>query len=46
MLEIGILCIISSKRKRFKAYAWSKSKVEGETGPWIVVEVPMPIRDN
>ncbi|KAF8155388.1 hypothetical protein B0H34DRAFT_798582 [Crassisporium funariophilum] len=45
-LEIGIPCIISSKRKRFKAFARYIGEVEGETGPWVGVEVPMPIGDN
>jgi len=45
-LDIGIPCIISSKRKRFKAYARYIGEVEGETGPWVGVEVPMPIGDN
>ncbi|RDB30179.1 hypothetical protein Hypma_012352 [Hypsizygus marmoreus] len=40
MLEIGIPCIISSKRKRFKAYARYIGEVEGEDGPWVGVEVP------
>ncbi|KAF6748133.1 hypothetical protein DFP72DRAFT_581783 [Ephemerocybe angulata] len=41
--EIGIPCIISSKRKRFKAYARYIGEVEGETGPWVGVEVPLPV---
>jgi len=40
MLEIGIPCIISSKRKRFKAFARYIGEVEGESGPWVGVEVP------
>lgn len=40
-LEIGIPCIISSKRKRFKAYARYIGEVEGEDGPWVGVEVPV-----
>ncbi|KAF9553521.1 hypothetical protein CPC08DRAFT_226217 [Agrocybe pediades] len=40
-LEIGIPCIISSKRKRFKAYARYIGEVIGEKGPWVGVEVPM-----
>ncbi|KAJ7086874.1 hypothetical protein B0H15DRAFT_844186 [Mycena belliarum] len=40
MLEIGIPCIISSKRKRFKAFARYIGEVEGEAGPWVGVEVP------
>ncbi|GLB45122.1 putative CAP_GLY [Lyophyllum shimeji] len=40
-LEIGIPCIISSKRKRFKAYARYIGEVEGEEGPWVGVEVPV-----
>ncbi|KAF4586604.1 hypothetical protein EYR40_010616 [Pleurotus pulmonarius] len=39
-LGIGIPCIISSKRKRFKAYARYIGEVEGEFGPWVGVEVP------
>ncbi|KAJ7649609.1 hypothetical protein B0H17DRAFT_1338695 [Mycena rosella] len=40
MLEIGIPCIITSKRKRFKAFARYIGEVEGEAGPWVGVEVP------
>ncbi len=45
-LDVGIPCIISSKRKRFKAYARYIGEVEGETGPWVGVEVPLPLGDN
>ncbi|KAF9030400.1 hypothetical protein BJ165DRAFT_1535704 [Panaeolus papilionaceus] len=45
-LEIGIPCIISLKRKRFKAYARYIGEVIGEDGPWVGVEVPMPLGDN
>jgi len=45
-LDVGIPCIISSKRKRFKAYARYIGEVEGETGPWVGVEVPLPVGDN
>ncbi|KAH9478923.1 hypothetical protein JR316_0009386 [Psilocybe cubensis] len=41
-LEIGIPCIISSKRKRFKAYARYIGEVVGEKGEWVGVEVPVP----
>ncbi|KAH8804177.1 hypothetical protein DL96DRAFT_1537120 [Flagelloscypha sp. PMI_526] len=40
-LEIGIPCIITSRRKRFKAYARYIGEVEGESGSWVGVEVPM-----
>ncbi|KAH8073810.1 hypothetical protein BXZ70DRAFT_1068977 [Cristinia sonorae] len=40
-LEIGIPCIISSKRARFRAYARYIGEVEGEAGPWVGVEVPV-----
>ncbi|KAI0739276.1 hypothetical protein C8Q80DRAFT_1112299 [Daedaleopsis nitida] len=40
-LEIGIPCIISSKKARFRAYARYIGEVEGERGPWVGVEVPM-----
>jgi len=40
-LEIGIPCIISSKRKRFRAFARYIGEVEGEYGPWVGVEVPV-----
>ncbi|KAH7904412.1 hypothetical protein BJ138DRAFT_1119440 [Hygrophoropsis aurantiaca] len=40
-LEIGIPCIISSKRKRFRAFARYIGEVEGEWGPWVGVEVPV-----
>lgn len=39
-LDIGIPCIISSKRRRFKAFARYIGEVEGELGPWVGVEVP------
>ncbi|PPQ89789.1 hypothetical protein CVT25_008168 [Psilocybe cyanescens] len=42
-LEIGIPCIISLKRKRFKAYARYIGEVVGERGPWVGVEVPLPV---
>ncbi|KAF8881150.1 hypothetical protein CPB84DRAFT_1851646 [Gymnopilus junonius] len=45
-LEIGIPCIISSKRKRFKAYARYIGEVVGETGSWVGVEVPLPVADS
>lgn len=40
-LEIGIPCIVSSKRKRFKAFARYIGEVEGELGPWVGIEVPL-----
>lgn len=40
-LDIGIPCIISSKRARFRAYARYIGEVEGEDGPWVGVEVPV-----
>ncbi|KDQ53319.1 hypothetical protein JAAARDRAFT_161813 [Jaapia argillacea MUCL 33604] len=40
-LDIGIPCIISSKRARFRAYARYIGEVEGELGPWVGVEVPV-----
>ena len=40
-LEINIPCIISSKRKRFQAFARYIGEVEGEYGPWVGVEVPV-----
>ncbi|KAJ7116119.1 hypothetical protein C8R43DRAFT_1038512 [Mycena crocata] len=46
MLEIGIPCIISSKRKRFKAFARYIGEVEGEAGPWVGVEVPAGAADG
>ena len=45
-LDIGIPCIISSKRKRFKAYARYIGEVQGESGAWVGVEVPMPFGDS
>jgi hypothetical protein len=39
-LELGIPCIISSKRQRFRAFARYIGEVEGELGPWVGVEVP------
>ncbi|KIJ15860.1 hypothetical protein PAXINDRAFT_176366 [Paxillus involutus ATCC 200175] len=40
-LDIGIPCIISSKRKRFRAFARYIGEVHGERGPWVGVEVPV-----
>ncbi|PAV14662.1 hypothetical protein PNOK_0974000 [Pyrrhoderma noxium] len=40
-LDIGIPCLIFSKRKRFHAFARYIGEVEGETGPWVGVEVPV-----
>lgn len=40
-LDIGIPCIIWSKRKRFRAFARYIGEVEGEVGPWVGVEVPI-----
>ena len=45
-LDIGIPCIIASKRKRFKAYARYIGEVQGEIGAWVGVEVPMPFGDS
>ncbi|KAI6019760.1 hypothetical protein F5J12DRAFT_738593 [Pisolithus orientalis] len=44
-LEIGIPCIISSKRRRFRAFARYIGEVLGEHGPWVGVEVPMGAGD-
>ncbi|TFK20474.1 hypothetical protein FA15DRAFT_625369 [Coprinopsis marcescibilis] len=41
-LDIGIPCIVSCKRKRFKAYARYIGEVYGERGSWVGVEVPLP----
>ncbi|KZT43568.1 hypothetical protein SISSUDRAFT_997224 [Sistotremastrum suecicum HHB10207 ss-3] len=40
-LNVGIPCIISSKRARFRAFARYIGEVEGEQGPWVGVEVPV-----
>lgn len=40
-LDVGIPCIISSKRKRFRAFARYIGEVLGERGPWVGVEVPI-----
>jgi hypothetical protein len=45
-LDIGIPCIVSSKRRRFKAYARYIGEVEGEWGPWVGVEVPIPLGES
>ncbi|KAI6043873.1 hypothetical protein EDC04DRAFT_2645810 [Pisolithus marmoratus] len=45
-LEIGIPCIISSKRRRFRALARYIGEVVGEHGPWVGVEVPMGVGDT
>ncbi|KAI6029532.1 hypothetical protein BKA83DRAFT_25502 [Pisolithus microcarpus] len=44
-LEIGIPCIISSKRRRFRAFARYIGEVLGENGPWVGVEVPVGAGD-
>lgn len=41
MLNVGIPCIISSRRTRFRAFARYIGEVEGESGPWVGVEVPL-----
>jgi len=41
VLSVGIPCIITSKRTRFRAYARYLGNVVGESGPWIGVEVPL-----
>lgn len=40
-LKVGIPCIISSKRTRFRAFARYIGEVDGESGPWVGVEVPV-----
>lgn len=40
-LNIGIPCMITSKRSRFKAFARYIGEVQGEHGPWVGVEVPV-----
>lgn len=40
-LDVGIPCVISWKRARFKGYARYIGELEGETGPWVGVEVPV-----
>lgn len=41
VLNVGIPCIITSKRARFRAYARYLGDVAGEYGPWVGVEVPL-----
>lgn len=40
-LDIGIPCIITSNRAKFRALARYIGEVEGERGPWVGVEVPV-----
>jgi hypothetical protein len=40
-LDIGIPCIISSKRAKFRALARYIGEVAGERGPWVGVEIPV-----
>ena len=40
-LSVGIPCIITSKRSRFRAFAKYIGEVEGERGPWVGVEIPV-----
>lgn len=40
-LNVGIPCIVTSKRSRFRAFARYIGEVEGENGPWVGVEVPI-----
>lgn len=44
-LDIGIPCIIASKRRRFRAFARYIGEVLGEQGPWVGVEVPVGMGD-
>jgi hypothetical protein len=41
VLNVGIPCIITSKRTRFRAFARYLGNVVGEYGPWVGVEVPL-----
>ncbi|KAG8811918.1 hypothetical protein FRC17_002280 [Serendipita sp. 399] len=40
-LNVGIPCIITSRRARFRAFARYLGEIIGERGPWIGVEVPL-----
>ncbi|KAF8527101.1 hypothetical protein JB92DRAFT_2699425 [Gautieria morchelliformis] len=40
-LNVGIPCIISSKRSRFRAFARYIGELEGERGSWVGVEIPV-----
>ncbi|QRV76558.1 CAP-Gly domain protein [Ceratobasidium sp. AG-Ba] len=40
-LNVGIPCLIISKRAKYKAYARYIGEVHGELGPWVGVEVPV-----
>lgn len=40
-LNIGIPCLITSKRAKYKAFARYIGEIHGEQGPWVGVEVPV-----
>jgi hypothetical protein len=40
-LHVGIPCLITSKRAKYKAFARYIGEIHGEQGPWVGVEVPV-----
>lgn len=40
-LRVGIPCLITSKRAKYKAFARYIGEVYGEQGPWVGVEIPV-----
>ncbi|CAE7231080.1 unnamed protein product [Rhizoctonia solani] len=40
-LRVGIPCLITSKRAKYKAFARYIGEINGEQGPWVGVEIPV-----
>lgn len=40
-LNVGIPCLITSNRAKYKAFARYIGEIHGEQGPWVGVEVPV-----
>ncbi|CAE6441152.1 unnamed protein product [Rhizoctonia solani] len=40
-LRVGIPCLITSKRAKYKAFARYIGELHGELGPWVGVEIPV-----
>ncbi|KAH7344793.1 hypothetical protein B0J17DRAFT_636864 [Rhizoctonia solani] len=40
-LRVGIPCLITSKRAKYKAFARYIGEIHGEQGPWVGVEIPV-----
>ncbi|CUA76901.1 Collagen alpha-1(XVII) chain [Rhizoctonia solani] len=40
-LRVGIPCLITSRRAKYKAFARYIGEIHGEQGPWVGVEIPV-----